>query len=190
MQKKTDMHDLDIPTDDIECWERYPKHRWVYDLSRLLDAQNIKWSPFELPDMQREINMRLESNTPVIKQPGMIYIKPPEGRHMFTEVYIAKGEVKHMRHIDPKTGKELPSLIGEVELRLSAFITLHFVRFTGVITAETYNNEIHRIQLRPKSDLGQEENSNIVKLAKRIYKKTEITLSGLTDRTLHATLAS
>jgi hypothetical protein len=190
MQRKTDIHDLDIPADDIECWEKYPKHHWVYDLSRLLDAQNIKWSPYEQPDLHREVNMKLESHEPVIRQPGFIYIKKPEGRHMFTEVYIAKGEVKHMRHIDPETGKELPTLIGEIELRLSAFITLHFVRFTGVITAETYSNEIHRIRLRPHSDLGQEENANIVKIAKRIYKKNEITLSGLTDRTLHATLAS
>lgn len=190
MQKKIDINELDIPVDDVECWERYPKHHWVYDLSRLLDAQNIKWSPFETPGMQREINILIDTDKPVVRQPGFIYTKKAEGRRLFTEIYIAKGEVKLMRHIDPETNKELTQLIGEVELRLSAFITLYFVRFTGVISAETYGNEIHRIKLRPQSDLSQEENANIVKLAKRIYKKTEVTLSGLTDRALHNELAS
>jgi len=190
MQKKTDINELDIPVDDVECWERYPKHHWVYDLSRLLDAQNIRWSPYEVEGFEREVNMTLNTDRALIRQPGFIYMKKPEGRKLYTEVYIAKGEIKHMRHIDPETGKELAQLIGEVELRLSAFVTLYFVRFTGVITAETYSNEIHRIQLRPQSDLSQEENANIVKLAKRIYKKTEITLSGLTDRALHNELAS
>lgn len=190
MQKKTDINELDIPVDDVECWDRYPKHHWVYDLSRLLDAQNIKWSPFEVEGMHREVNMALETQQPLVRQPGFIYMKRPEGQRLFTEVYIAKGEIKHMRHIGPNTGKELAQLVGEVELRLSAFVTLYFVRFTGVITAETYGNEIHRLKLRPQSDLSQEENTNIVKLAKRIYKKTEITLSGLTDRALHNELAS
>ena len=190
MNKKIQYDDLDIPIDDIDCWERYPKHHWVYDLSRLLDAQNIKWTPFEHKEMQREINILLETKKPIVRQPGFIYTKKPEGNRLYTEVYISKGEIKYMRHIDPDTNKELTQLVGEVELRLNAFVTLHFIKFTGVITAETFGNEIHRIKLRPHSDLSQEENSNIIKITKRIYKKTELTLNGLTDRALHNELAS
>jgi len=191
MQKKTDTSELDIPKDDIDCWERYPKHRWVYDLSRLLDAQHIGWSPYEVPMYpHRELNMRLESELPIIRQPGFIYTKTPEGDHLTSEVYIAKGEIKLIRHFDSKTGKELPNLVGEVELRLNAFVTLHFAKFTGVTTCETHGHDIYRIQLRAYSDLSLTTDSEINKLTKRIYKRTEITLNGLTDRILHESLAS
>lgn len=182
---------LDIPKDDIECWEKYPKHRWVYDLSRLLDAQNIKWSPYEVDSSpSRELNLDLYSAETRVRQPGFIYIKNPEGNHLISEVYISKGEIKYLRHIDPTSRKEIP-VVGEVELRLNAFVTLYFVKFTGVITTETYGNEIFKIRLRPQSDLSLESNSDIVKLIKRIYKRTDSQqLLGLTDRSLHETLAS
>jgi len=191
MHRKTDTQELDIPKDDIECWERYPKHRWIYEMSRLFDAQNIKWSPYEvesLPD--RELNIDLMSSKTSVRQPGYIYTKKPEGRHIYTELYVTKGEIKLMRHIDPETGKVLGSLIGEVELRLNAFVTLYFQKFTGVITAETYANEIFRIRLRPYFSTSLETDQDVIKLIKRIYKRTDITLSGLTDRVLHETLAS
>lgn len=190
MNKKPETHSLDIPKDDIECWDRYPKHRWVYDLSRLLDAQHIKWSPYKVADMTPMNNIEIQSIEPVEVKSGVIYINKNDGNHMFTEVYIAKGEIRHMRHFSPKTGEELTSLIGEIDLRLNAFVTLYFSKFTGVITAETYGNEIYRIQLRPKSHLGQNNNIEIAKLIKKLYKKNEITINGLTDQDLHDILAS
>lgn len=191
MNRKTDIIGLDIPKDDIECWEKYPKHHWVYDLSRLLDAQNIKWSPYEADSLpHRELNIDLYSKETKVRQPGFIYIKEPEGNHLISEVYISKGEIKYLRHIDTKTGKEIP-VVGEVELRLSAFVTLYFVKFTGVITTETYGNEIFKIRLRPQSDLSLENNPDIIKLIRRIYKRSDSQhLLGLTDRSLHETLAS
>lgn len=191
MHKKTDTIELDIPRDDIDCWERYPKHRWVYDLSRLLDAQHIEWSPYEVPMYPlRTSNMNLETNQPIVRQSGFIYTKTPEGEHLTTELFIAKGEIKLIRHIDRDTGKELANLVGEVELRLSAFVTLHFAKFTGVITCETYGHDIRKIQLRAYSDLSLTTDSEIIKLTKRIYKRSDLTFNGLTDRILHETLAS
>lgn len=191
MHKKTDLNELDIPKDDIECWERYPKHRWVYDLSRLLDAQNIEWSPYEVESMpDREINIKLISDKPNTRQPGFIYLKKPEGRHITTEVYIAKGEIKLMRHIDPTSRLEMETLFGELELRLNSFVTRYFQKFTGVITVETLGNVMARIRLSGESDINRETNQEVVKLIKRIYKKTDITLNGLTDRILQETIAS
>jgi hypothetical protein len=191
MHKKTDTIELDIPRDDIDCWERYPKHRWVYDLSRLLDAQHIEWSPYEVPMYpHRTLNMNLETNQTIVHQPGFIYMKPVDGDHLISEVFIAKGEIKLLRHIDQNTGKELTNLVGEVELRLNAFVTLHFAKFTGVITCETYGHDIRKIQLRAYSDLSLTTNSEINKLIKRIYKRSDLTFNGLTDRILHETLAS
>lgn len=191
MNKKVDTNEFDIPKDDIECWGKYPKYRWIYDLSRLLEAQNISWSPFEddhLPD--RELNMELISEKPLIRQPGYIYINKPTGRYTITEMYIIKGEIKLMRHIDDTNGKEIESLFGEVELRLNAFATLYFQKFTGVVTAETYGNEIFRLRLRPYSSSGVDANPEVNKLIKRIYKKSDLIVNGLSDRALHESLAS
>jgi len=190
MHKKTDIQDLDIPKDDIECWERYPKHHWVYDLSRLLDAQNIKWSPYEtesLPD--RELNMSLETSQTCVRQPGYIFVKKPNLEATITEVYVTKGEIKLMRHIDSLTRKELPGINGEIELRISAFVTIYFQKFTGVISVESLGSDIYSMRLKPYSDLSQETNAEVIKLIKRMFKKTE-TVIGLKDRALHESLAS
>jgi hypothetical protein len=177
MNRKTDNQILDIPEDDIECWQRYPKHRWVYELSRLLDSQNIKWSPYEVDNLPtRELNIRLVSNKTYVRQPGFIYIKRPNAELMITEAYITKGEIKLMRHIDPKTKKELSTLSGEVELRISAFTTLYFQKFTGVMVFETYSNEIYHIQLRPYLAIIDDTNQEVIKLVKRIYKKLDFIL--------------
>jgi len=187
MHKKIDLQELDIPKDDIECWERYPKHRWVYDLSRLLDAQNIIWSPYEvesLPD--REINIRLISDKINARYPGYIYFKKPEGAHIITEVYILKGEIKIMRH----TNVVSETLFGELELRLNSFVTRYFQKFNGVIRVETLGNVIVRIRLSNESDSNKETDQEVIKLIKRIYKKSDLTLNGLTDRILQETIAS
>src|ERR1700679_2632731 len=98
MHKKTNLYDLDIPEDDVECWNRYSKHQWVYDLSRLLDAQGIKWSPFECQGLdKRIINMQIyAAGKGIVSESGYLYKKHSEGHRAITEVFIIKGEIKHL----------------------------------------------------------------------------------------------
>jgi len=170
MNRKTETQELDIPKDDIECWERYPKHRWVYELSRLLDSQNIKWSPYELDGLpDKESNIKLDTSKTL--HPGFIYMKKLEGPHLFTEVYIIKGEIKFIRHVQLRSQEELPDINGEVELRINAFVSLYFQKFTGVLGIETFSNEIYHIQLRSYLSIMDDTNQEVIKLIKRIYKK-------------------
>jgi hypothetical protein len=192
MHKKIEIQDLDIPEDDIECWEKYPKHRWVYDMSRLLDAQNIKWSPFKtdtLPD--QAVNMFLHSDKPIAYIPAWIYISNPVGKQILAEVYIVKGEIRHIRYIDTITKKVIIDDVGGIELRISAFVSIHFQKFTGVITTETIGNEIYAMRLRPIPELALVANTEVSKLIKRIYKKNDVVhINGLTDQQLHEVLVS
>ncbi len=187
MNKKIDLLDLDIPHTDIQCWDLYPKHRWVYDLSRLLDAQNIKWSLYKTQDLDKlTINLTLQDTKPHFIHSGFIYTKETEGTRLTTEVYISKGDIKYMRHV----GIDTP-LNGEIELRISAFVILHFQKFTGVISVKTINNEIHGISLKPTSELSIESNAEVIKLIKKLYKKNDvIQVNGLTDQVHHETLTS
>lgn len=174
MNKKIDITELDIPTDDIEAWERYPKHHWVYDLSRLLDAQNIKWSPYRTDELDTKMsNMKLESKKPISFHPSVIYVKALQGQEVITEAYITKGEIRFFRHIDKATKKEITTEIGEVELRLNAFVTLHFQKFTGVVTADFVGHDIYSIRLRPYNSVVEDTNQEILRLKKRIYKKID-----------------
>ena len=180
MHRKTETLEIDIPKDDIECWEKYPKYRWVYEMTRLLDAQNIKWSPYKTDVLyDQEANIVLHSTGPINVQSGIIYVRKSPGIHMFSEMYISKWEIKLLRHIDPATQLELEELIGELELRLSAFATLYFQKFTGVIAIESFGNELVRICLRPHIDISKEANTEVIKLLKRIYKKADSTATHL-----------
>lgn len=174
-----------LPIDDIKCWEKYHAHNWVYDLSRLLDAQNIKWSPYKTSALNYPMfNMALfvpDTNEYISNhEPGYIYITEPVGDIILTEVYIIKGEIKLMRHIDQITKTEIPNLVGEVELRLNAFVTLYFQKFTGVFCAKTYQNNIYGISLKPLN-IPNETNLEVQKLIKKIYKKNEINLAANTQ---------
>ena len=189
MTKKLEIQELDIPTDDIECWERYPKYRWVYDLSRLLDVQNIKWSLYETKTLKdKELNIYLESFQNIEYSPGYIYINRPTGPHILAEVYLTKGEIKLTRYFDKKTCKEINEFIGNIELRVNAFVSIHFQKFTGVVTMEFIGNDIMSIRLRAYPEL--EQNTESIKLTKRIYKKTEVIINGPTDQALHENFAS
>jgi hypothetical protein len=192
MHKKTDIHDLDIPIDDIECWDKYPKHRWVYDMSRLLDAQNIKWSPFKTDALgDQVVNMYLHSEKAVVYMPAWIYINNPVGKQILSEVYIVKGEIRHIRYVDNTSKQIILDNVGDIELRISAFVSMHFQKFTGVITTETVGTDIYAIRLRPIPELALVANTEVSKLIKRIYKKNDVVhINGLTDQQLHEVLVS
>lgn len=187
MHKKIDISELDIPKDDFDCWDRYPKHRWVYDLSRLLDAQSIKWKPFFSENLPYLVD-NLVLHGKEICATGHIYVNIPSEIEIESEVFILKGEIKHIKHISDKIEEEL---LGKVELRINAFVTLHFQKFTGVISVRTHGNQIFRISLKSKSELALETNSDIVRLIKRIYKKNDvIQLHGPADQILQEAFAS
>lgn len=191
MHKKIDISDLDIPRDDVECWNRYPKHRWVYDLSRLFDAQGIKWSPFRTETLTDEVQtISLDSEEPIIYSPGKIFYNAPTGRVYVSEIYMTKGEIKSMHHLFRDFGVET-ELSGAAEIRLLAFMSIHFQKFTGIVSVETVGADIYSIKLRPShSELAIMADNSTIKLIKRIYKKTELTINGPTDQVLRETLAS
>lgn len=166
MQKKIHTTELDIPYNDSDCWERYPKQRWMYDLSRLLDVQHISWSPYETTLLKDKIvNMFLV--TPNVVNSGYIYINHPVGERISSEVYIIKGEIKLLKHID----KQEP--IGNIELRINAFVSLHFQKFTGIVSIESIGSDFMSIRLRSCSTTDYND-INVLRLIKKIYKKTEV----------------
>lgn len=183
--------ELDIPVDDLDCWARYPKHRWVYETSRLLDSQNIKWSPVETAEYSIHLDhLSITGNNQQYRS-GSIYVQPFAGRHLITEVYVIKGEIKHIRHFNPETGEQLPELVGELELRINAFVSLYFTKFSGVFTCHSSGQCLYKLSLRPQSELGQKDTIETTKLIKRLFRKnSQVSLNGLADRATQEVHAS
>lgn len=188
MHKKIYIQDIDIPKDDIECWEKYPKYRWVYEASRLLDAQHIKWSPFETSDMtERRSNMTLNSQDGIKCNMGYIFTNAGVGDNIIADIYITKGEIKLIKFIDKSTSTELTGDFGALEIRISAFVSMYFQKFTGVLSVDAIGTDIFYAQLRPFLPTNSPE---VTRLLKRIYKKQELNIIGLTDQALREPLAS
>lgn len=183
MNKKLE---LEIPNHDLECWEKYPKHRWVYDMSRLLDSQGIKWSLYPTDELNhKESVIDMTTDKPI--DFGSLYISKPDVDPIMSEVYIIKGETKLTRYMDGVG--VMSDVSGVVELRLNAFITLHFSKFTGVVCAKMYGSEIHRVWLRPLS--YSNKSSEAGKLISRIYKKhIDSNINGPADRVLQEIVAT
>ena len=181
MQKKIEVDKLNIPNDDLDCWKTYPKHRWVFDLSRLLDIQHIEWSPFKTETLKDTVgNMYFNTTKEVNISTSIIYINNPVGKHISTEIYLLKGEIKLLRHIDAQLNSISSENTGNIELKINAFISLHFQKFTGIISIDSINNIIMLVRLKAYANLQETTDNQIIKLINRIYKKTDISVSDIT----------
>lgn len=170
MEKQT--NNLDIPIDDIDCWTRYPKYRWVYELTRLLDSQNVKWLPYENKEMQNKmpnIELHTVNHTSILQ--SYIYTEDFSTNRYIAEAYILKGEIKLLRYFNKTDMSLIEDQTGNLSLRVNAFVSMHFKKYTGVISVEFANNTITSIKLRSRSELGISTNDIIIKLIRRIYKK-------------------
>lgn len=188
MNKRNETKDLDIPIDDIDCMSRYPKQKWVYDLTRLLDSQSVPWSLIKTSEFsQVQWIFDLEHQTEAV-QTGEIYLKPSDRQPVYTEVFVIKGEIKKHRHLSESL-EELDQNITEIDIRITAFVNLHFGKFTGVCVFKSVGNTITQVRLRPCQARYKQSSSDYLRLISRIYKKPLI-ITGLTDRDLRESLAS
>lgn len=191
MHKKIEIIDLDIPKDDLECWDRYPKYRWAYDKSRLFDAQGIKWSPFPMDDLRDSTAIICLDSKNIEIDAGKIYYNKPTEPSIISELYIAKGEIKYIQYFDGKTGRTLEQITGDIEIRIIAFVSMHFQKFTGVVSVEIIGTGIYEIHLHPiNSDFALNANNDIIKIVKRIYKRNEAIVVGPTDQAFHEILTA
>lgn len=183
MLRHIDIHELDVPKTDLECWERYPKQKWLYDRTRVLDAQHVPWTPVKSITLNTPIDtMYLD----VDFKPGTVYVSEL-GHPLIAEVVIVKGEIKHTSFIDNGTYIEP---IGSISLKVAAFVSIYFHKFNGVVTFHLSGNNIMSAQLKPYDISVLLSNSETSKLLKKIYKRNDITINGPTDQVLHESFAS
>lgn len=180
---------VDIPLTDDQAWKMYPKYNWVYSTSRLLDMQNIEWSPYyRLPfswavnefSMWNASSFEIQEidglpiNSPGSMAHGKIFMAPIEGEKLTTDIAILKGEIKwaaHHRTNENGSKEVLTELRGDVELRISALVTLHFKKFAGVISVDTIGHDIIAARLHLTSELVNKYPEDWLTRVVRIYNR-------------------
>lgn len=165
--------DYNLPQTDRECWERYPNLNWVYNSTRLLDAQHLSWAPFPTVGFTHGMDTFMfdkKIKFSAEDKPHLIYIAPPGGEHVVTDVIIQKGEIKWMGHIkSPNSISE--NIIGEVDLCINAFVTLFFKKFTGIISVDTIGHCIYAVRLHSTHNMINFYPEEAQKVIKKIFKK-------------------
>lgn len=160
---------VDVPLDDTTAYQLYPKYNWVYSTSRLLDMQNIPWSPFTRKGFEFELR---EFN--FVGDSGKIYTQELSGDRLTTDVAVMKGDIKWAAHhlVDDKGNKVLINgLRGDVELVISALTTLHFKKFAGIISVDTIGTKIVAVRLRMTTDMIEQYPEDWLKRVMRIYNR-------------------
>lgn len=178
------LNDYKIIDNDIDAWKHYPRYNWMYNTTRLLDSQNINWSPFRTDDMFVGLPIFTINEDAVepYYQDGIdpsvfimlndkIFVKHDQGQNIHTEALIRKGTLKWFMHIDPDTNQFTEDIIGEVELRISAFVTLYFKKFNGVVSFQTIGNQIVAVKLYPTQDMLSQYPAEVITQLKKITPK-------------------
>lgn len=160
---------VDIPLDDTTAYQLYPKYNWVYSTSRLLDMQNIAWSPFPRKGFDFELK-----EFHFVGDSGKIYTEQMNGDRLTTDVAVMKGDIKWAAHhaLDAQGNKTLLNeLRGDVELVISALTTLYFKKFAGIISVDTIGTKIVAVRLRMTADMVDKYPEDWLKRVMRIYNR-------------------
>jgi len=165
-----------IPHTDIEATEQYPKHRWMYSTQALLDSQHIKWSPAPFNNcvavpVRAYDSLIFNVSPDAIEQNdlGFIYVDDPSCDLRLTEVAVHKGDILVMNHHD--LFKFTGALNGDVDIRISAFVKMHFHHFNGIVMFSTYNNNIFHVSLKPSFTLMPDYNNTFNQCIRKLYRR-------------------
>lgn len=106
--------DVLIPTDDPDCWELYPGHRWVYDKLKVAESQGLSCGPHGVPPKSYPmfskpiINLKGmgvgsrplfgPGDYEMAYAPGHMWMPLLSGDHVSTDCAVEQGRVVWTRH--------------------------------------------------------------------------------------------
>jgi hypothetical protein len=163
--------DVNIPTDDIDSYEWYPKYRWVYEKVNIARSQDLACGlnddvPAEFPVFAKpNINLKgMGLNSGIILNRkefdqlpvGHMWMPLFTGEHISSDCAIVNGDVMWMRHALGfpwhegmfthwviETGQR-----PELETFLSCWVKCNMAGYTGMMNFETIGGKIIETHLR------------------------------------------
>ena len=164
--------DIFIPTDDPDCWELYPRHRWIYDKLRIAESQGLACGPHglvppEFPVFSKPvINLKgmgvgscallSPADYERAYQPGHMWMPLLEGDHVSTDCAVDNGSVVWSRHATgvPWRGGMFKHWTIHAASRpaldtfLAHWVREHMAGYTGMMNFETIAGTIIEAHLR------------------------------------------
>jgi hypothetical protein len=164
--------DVVIPTDDPDCYELYPRYRWVYNKLSIAESQGLECAPHGVRPKQYPVfskpiyNLKgMGSGSRVLasleeyereQRPGHFWMPLLGGEHVSTDVAVVNGEPAWWRHT---IGSPLPegmfdywTVLAEVrpdlELSVGGWLRRNLAGFTGIVNVETISGSIIECHLR------------------------------------------
>lgn len=176
---KFNHEDYNIPLTDYDCYDRYHKHIWIYDLAKMRDNQHLKYDLFKTDECTQAVKQSSfnKDATHLIDEEffhgelerGCIFIPPVSGEAIFTDMIIYRGEIKWFKHHDQTDF--LDTIHGELELRALAIVALFFQSFNGIMSFQSYGPDIFVLHLHPDRHMITKYDDEAQKLIKKIFKK-------------------
>jgi hypothetical protein len=163
---------VEVPTEDADAWEWFPRHRWVYDKLRVAQSQGLAAAPHGVmppafPVFSKPItNLRgMGTGSRVIRSaeayraaltPGHFWMALLSGAHVSTDVAVLRGRAVWWRHATgvPRAGGTFDRWIVHAEARpeleayCAAWIAANMRGYSGMMNFETIGGRIIEAHLR------------------------------------------
>ncbi len=120
----------------------YAKYNWLCNGIELLNLQKVEWYPFEHDEFTYPIEIFALDN-----HDGKVYVKEPEGTKVASVAEIVKGTVKYIIHTN-EDNERLIDNIGTHDLRIHAFVIMHFKKFNGSVKFTSKGSVITQIEIQ------------------------------------------
>jgi hypothetical protein len=161
-----------IPTDDELAYQRYPRHRWVYNKLLICETQGLDCAPHDImpgqfPVFSKPIyNMRgMGSGGKIVAspdeyqaalQPGHMWMPLLRGEHVSTDAAVIDGEPVWWRHTIGETLEQgmfdrwviVAESRPAIETYCRDWLLRHLRGYTGCVNFETIGAKIIEAHLR------------------------------------------
>jgi len=163
---------VNIPTEDADAWQWYPRQRWVYDKLAVALSQELAAGPHGTPPPRfpvfskpivnlkgmgvgsRILNSQADYDAHYA--PGHFWMRLLEGRHVSSDVAVVAGEPCWWRHVTGTPAGEgtfdVWTVHGEpdadIETHCGHWIRRHLPGYTGMLNLETIGGRIIEVHLR------------------------------------------
>jgi hypothetical protein len=162
---------VNVPTDDIDSYDWYPRHRWIYEKLKIAQSQGLPCGMAgELPQAfpvfaKPNINLKgmgLDSRLVTTRAEfealpqGHMWMPVFTGDHVSTDCAVLSGKVVWLRHAlgFPSTAGTFTHWVIETEQRidlerfLECWVNQHLAGYTGMVNFETIGGNIIEAHLR------------------------------------------
>lgn len=163
---------VSIPTDDPDCWQLFPAHRWIYDKLKVAETQGLAAGPHGVmpsafPVFSKPItNLKgMGLGSRVIRtagemnyhyQPGHMWMPLLTGEHVSTDCAVENGRIAWLRHATGVIWEDgmfrywtiHAHAFPDLAEHLSRWVSAHMAGYTGMMNFETIDGTIIEAHLR------------------------------------------